>query len=93
MPSGPHANLNIHGKDPANFICPEKITINGIKGYWKPILDDEGNFTGEYKLDTSIFIPEYTSVPLFVKMNRASLYHRQVQRNLGKKEGTTEKEL
>jgi len=61
MPSGPHANLNIHGKDPANFPCPQQTRDGGFLGYWKEILDENGVGTGEFKLDTSIFMPEYTN--------------------------------
>jgi hypothetical protein len=64
MPSGPHANLNIHGKDPANFVCPETSTHYGIESYWKPILDENGVPTGEYKLDTSIHVPEFSDDPI-----------------------------
>ncbi len=64
MPSGPHANLNIHGKDPANFPCPQQTRDGGFLGYWKEILDENGVGTGEFKLDTSIFMPEFTDDPI-----------------------------
>ena len=44
MPIGPHANLNIHGKDPANFSCQKQFKVDGINGYWKETYDDAGNF-------------------------------------------------
>jgi hypothetical protein len=56
FPSGPHFNLNIHGKDPSVFIeCPD-VNNNGGLGYdalWKW---DGANWV----LDTSIFTPEYS---------------------------------
>jgi len=57
MPSGPHFNLNIHGKDPSVFIdCPEVNDNGGFLALWKW---DEAS--GTYKLDTSIFTPLYSN--------------------------------
>ncbi|MHC4322226.1 MAG: hypothetical protein ACYST3_08125 [Planctomycetota bacterium] len=92
MPSGPHANLNIHGKDPANFICPEQFKVDGIDGYWKETYDDEGNFTG-YKLDTSIHMPEYSNDPICggVDENGDSVVPQTIVIQSGKKGGSPKK--
>ena len=58
MPSGPHFNLNIHGKDPSVFLdCPEVNDDGGYPALWK--LDEA---SGTYKLDTSIFTPLYSGL-------------------------------
>ena len=77
MPSGPHANLNLHGKDPANFLCPDKtVPNNGLsgedfaelglpEGYWKNTCDTPPPYDETcYKQDTSIHIPEYSTDPI-----------------------------
>jgi hypothetical protein len=90
MPSGPHANLNIHGKDPANFVCPEKTTLGGFSGYWKEILDENGVGTGEFKLDTSIFMPEYTDDDICKDPN-GNLIPQTIVIQSGKKGGKPKK--
>ena len=92
MPSGPHANLNIHGKDPAKFVCPPQTSLGGFDGYWKETYDDDGNFTG-YKLDTSIHMPEYSNDPICggVDENGDPVVPQTIVVQSGKKNGSPKK--
>ncbi len=50
FPSGPHFNLNIISKDPANFVCPEPTVVDGVQVYGNVIYIPETADLGSVKI-------------------------------------------
>ncbi len=50
FPSGPHFNLNIIAKDPANFVCPAPTFVDGVQVYGNVIYIPDTAVPGSVKV-------------------------------------------